>query len=158
MHSKTDKTKDKNRALIESLRPHFVFNVMNILRYIIKKDPAKASEMVYDLSLYMRCRLGMLQESERTTFEEELNFVKAYLRLEQVALPNLKFVADADNGIYEAAYEINRGTLLESVETLVKEHVRPTKELRTIRITNCEDNGQLIIKIVIEETNVCVQL
>lgn len=146
--------KDTNRAIIESLRPHFVFNVMNILRYIIKKDPAKASEMVYDLSLYMRCKIGALEEEGLTTLLEEWNFVQAYLKLEQVALPNLGYVMDAD----DSQCEINRGTFLENVEKLVKEQVRVTREPRTIHITNCDDNGQQTIKIMVKETGVCIQL
>lgn len=147
-------SKDSNRAIIESLRPHFVFNIMNILRYIIKKDPAKASEMVYDLSLYMRCKLGVLEEDEITTFSEEWNFVQAYLRLEQVALPNLAYAMDLE----KTQFEIKRGTLLENMEKLVKEQVRVTREPRTILITNCDGDGQPAIKIIIKETNVCVQL
>ena len=154
MEKDIKKTADNNRAIIESLRPHFVFNVMNILRYIIKKDQTKASDMVYDLSLYMRCKLGVLEETEITVLGDEWNYVEAYLRLEQVALPNLNYAMNVDN----PDCEIKRGALLEGVEKLVKEQVRVTREPRTIYITNCDDNGQQTIKIIVKETNVCIQL
>lgn len=148
------KNKDTNRAIIESLRPHFVFNEMNILRYMIKKDPEKASDMVYDLSIYMRCKIGVLEDDEITTLENEWNFVRAYLSLEKVSLSNLEYALNVEN----PQCEIKRGALLEGVEKLVKEQVRATKEPRTIYITNCDDNGQPAIKLIVKETDVCIQL
>ena len=145
--------KKENRAMIESLRPHFVFNVMNVLRYMIKKDAAKASDMVYDLSLYMRCKLDTSEESSETTFRKEWNAVSAYLRLEQVALPNLSFFTDVKNE--ECAMEA--GALLEGVEQLVKEQVRITKEARTLRFVDYHDDKDYI-KVIVEETNVWIQL
>lgn len=146
--------KRENRAVIESLRPHFVFNVMNVLRYMIKKDAAKASEMVYDLSLYMRCKLDTAEEAGVTTFKKEWNAVSAYLRLEQVALPNLKFFMEVDN----IEYTLMGGSLLEAAEQLVKEQVRITKEPRTLCFTGYHDGNRDYIKVIVEETDVWIQL
>ncbi len=154
MENKLEKQREDNRELIEALRPHFVFNIMNVLRYIIKKDAVKASDMVYDLSLYMRCKIGSIEDASETTYEEELVYVLAYIRLEQVAMPNLKFVTDVTDG----TYEIERGALLEAVEKLVKEQVRVTKEPRTIHIIDCDVNGQQVIKLTVKENDVCIQL
>lgn len=140
--------------MIESLRPHFVFNVMNVLRYMIKKDAVKASDMVYDLSLYMRCKLDAAEESSETMFQKEWNAVSAYLRLEQVALPNLSFFSDVEN----EEYVLEAGTLLEGVEQLVKEQVRITKEARTLRFIDYHDENKDYIKVIVEETNVWIQL
>ena len=141
-----------NRQLIESLRPHFVFNMMNILRYIIKKDANKACDMVYDLSIYMRCKLSGLEPEENISFEEEWNNVQAYLRLEQTSLPYLEFSADVKGD----DHLIRRGALLEIVEKLVKEQVRVTREKRTLYIT--DEEGLQTIKAMIKEIGVCIQL
>lgn len=146
--------KKKKREMIESLRPHFVFNVMNVLRYMIKKDTDKACDMVYDLSVYMRCKLDTAENALETTFQKEWNAVSAYLRLEQVALPNLNFFSDVKN----EQYIIASGSLLEHVEQLVKEQVRITKEPRTLCFTDHHDEGDDSIKIIVEETNVWIQL
>lgn len=148
-------SKETNRMVIESLRPHFVFNVMNIIRYMMKKDINKAGEMIYDLSLYMRCKIGICEETEvSTTIKDEWRYVQAYLRLEQVALTNLNYVMNVEY----VDYEIKRGAFLESIERLVKEQVRVTRKPRTIYIENCDCNGQQTIKVVVKETNVWIQL
>lgn len=152
MDNNLSENHNDNKLLIESLRPHFVFNMMNILRYIIKKDANKACDMVYDLSLYMRCKLGGLEPDEVISFEEEWTFVQSYLRLEQTSMPYLQFSADVKGN----SHSIKKGELLELVEKLVKEQVRVTKEKRTIYIT--DDEGQQTIKAMIKETGVCVQL
>lgn len=143
----------EKRTVAEALRSHFVFNVMNVLRYMIKKKPDKAGEMVYDLSLYMRCKLDAIDDEGSTTFQKEWNATDAYLRLEQVALPNLKY----DMNVNNTEYSFEKGVLLETVETLVKEEIRVTKDTRTIQITDCRGEAEGI-KIGVKETDVWIQL
>ncbi len=152
MDSNLSENHNDNRLLIESLRPHFVFNMMNILRYIIKKDANKACDMVYDLSIYMRCKLGSLEPAEYISFEEEWSVVQAYLRLEQISMPYLQFSEEVKNN----SHVVKKGELLEIVEKLIKEQVRVTREKRTIYIT--DEEGRQSIKAMIKENGVCIQL
>lgn len=143
----------EKETIAETLRSHFVFNVMNVLRYMIKKNPEKAREMVYDLSLYMRCKLDAIDDAGKTNFRKEWDAVAAYLRLEQIALPNLNFVMDAEH----AEYTFDKGSFLDKIENLVKEQIRVTREVRTIYITDDIDKPEGI-KIGVKETNVWIQL
>lgn len=145
--------KRKNRAMIESLRPHFVFNVLNVIRYMIKKDSDKAGSMVYDLALYMRCKIAAQTEDVPGPFETELQAVSAYIQLEQVALPNLFFEWE----LARMPEKILPGTLLETVEGVIKEQVRSTKEVRTLVITDRYKQKKGII-IMVKETDVWIPL
>lgn len=145
--------KRKNRAMIESLRPHFIFNVLNVIRYMIKKDSDKASSMVYDLALYMRCKIAAQTEEEPGPFEKEYQAVSAYIRLEQIALPNLFL----ERELACVPEKILPGTLLEAVEGVIKEQVRTTKERRTLVITDRYKEEKGII-IMVKETDIWIPL
>jgi two-component system, LytTR family, sensor histidine kinase AlgZ len=75
-------------ARIESLqariRPHFLFNSMNIIASLIAVDPERAERAVEDLSELFR---ASLREGQTTVpFVDELELCDRYLRLEQVRL------------------------------------------------------------------------
>jgi two-component system, LytTR family, sensor histidine kinase AlgZ len=75
-------------ARIESLqariRPHFLFNSMNIIASLIAVDPEQAERAVEDLSELFR---ASLREGRNTVpIGEELDLCRRYLRLEQLRL------------------------------------------------------------------------
>ena len=146
--------KRENRAMIESLRPHFVFNVLNVIRYMIKKDSDKAGRMVYDLALYMRCKIAAQTEENLSPFEAEFQAVSAYIRLEQVSMPNLFM----EKQLPDEPGDIMPGTLLTAVEKTVKEQVRTTKEKRTLVITDRYQAEKRGIGIMVKETDVWILL
>ncbi len=68
-------------ALTAQLQPHFLFNAMNVLRALIHENPARASELVTELSDLMRYAL-QAGRRERVKLAEELATVESYLRVE----------------------------------------------------------------------------
>lgn len=68
-------------ALQYQVRPHFLFNLLNTLRYLIRTDPAKARELTLDLAEFLRYTLSR-QENE-TTLREELVQIRRYVELER---------------------------------------------------------------------------
>ena len=70
-------------ALKSQINPHFLFNSLNSISSLTMIDPARAQEMVINLSALMRYSLKHNQE-EKVSFEEELNNNKLYLQIEKV--------------------------------------------------------------------------
>jgi len=68
-------------ALHAQIQPHFLFNAMNVLRALIAEDPARARELVTELSDLMRYAL-QAGRRERVALAEELAVVESYLRVE----------------------------------------------------------------------------
>jgi two-component system sensor histidine kinase AlgZ len=69
------------RALQARIRPHFLFNSMNIIASLIEADPPAAERAVEDLSELFR---ASLREGEATVaLAAELELCERYLRLEQ---------------------------------------------------------------------------
>lgn len=74
---------------VEELRPHFIFNAMNTIRFLIRKDPDAAYARLYDLARYMRENLDKAVSGGDITLEEELTYANSYLQLEQMMRKSL---------------------------------------------------------------------
>ncbi|OPY03637.1 MAG: Sensor histidine kinase YpdA [Syntrophorhabdus sp. PtaB.Bin047] len=74
-------------AQLETLRyqinPHFLFNVLNSLDALSKTDPGRITELVRQLSRYLRATLSS-RESGLTPLEREMSMIESYLSLEKV--------------------------------------------------------------------------
>ena len=70
------------QSQLESLRnqvnPHFLFNSLNTLAYIIPEDPERGVNFVQKLSRVYRYILEM-RDKKLVSLEEELNFLNSYL-------------------------------------------------------------------------------
>lgn len=82
-------------VLTSQLQPHFLFNAMNVLRALIPEDPARARDLVTEMSDLMRYAL-QAGRRERVPLEEELAAVESYLRVESARFEErLKWRIDA---------------------------------------------------------------
>ena len=70
-------------ALKMQLQPHFLFNTLNAIVTLVRKDPDLAEEMVVRLSDFLRITLDS-SGKQIVTLKEELEFIKAYLQIEEV--------------------------------------------------------------------------
>ena len=85
------------RSLEAQLNPHFLFNCLNGLRGLIGEDPARARQMVTELSELLRYSLRPLSTST-VPLAEEMQAVDAFLRLEKMRFEErLKIDMDIDD-------------------------------------------------------------
>ena len=72
----------KQLALLrQQIRPHFIFNSLQIIKSLIRTDRDKAVRSVEDFSEYLRANLVAISSDNLIPFEEELSHVEAYLSL-----------------------------------------------------------------------------
>lgn len=71
------------RALRAQINPHFLFNSLNTIRYFVRTDPEVARRLLLDLSEVFQVAL---KAGDFVTLEDEIDFTKSYLALEQARL------------------------------------------------------------------------
>jgi len=73
-------TQAELRLLQAQVNPHFLFNALNTISAVIRRDPDKARELIQHLSQFFRRNLK--QNIESVTIKEELAHISAYLEVE----------------------------------------------------------------------------
>ena len=73
-------------ALQSRIRPHFVFNAMNIIASLTRTDPKKAEAAVEDMSELFRMMLN--NEESMVPVRREVEVAEKYLALEKLRLDN----------------------------------------------------------------------
>ncbi len=77
----------KLESLKAQLHPHFLFNTLNSISALITEDAAKSRSMIANLSYLLRALFK--QDTEHlVTLEQELNYIKYYLRIEEARYSN----------------------------------------------------------------------
>lgn len=72
------------QALQARINPHFLFNSMNTIAALVRRDPHTAEAAIEDLSDLFRAALG--DENAEATLAEELQIARQYLAIEQLRL------------------------------------------------------------------------
>lgn len=73
-------TQAELRLLQAQVNPHFLFNALNTINSVVRRDPDKARQLIQHLSQFFRRNLK--QNIETVTLEEEIQHVNAYLEIE----------------------------------------------------------------------------
>ena len=68
------------------LKPHFLFNTINSINYMIKKDQEKASKMIINLASLLRVSLKEKDIYSTASLNEEIELATKYLEIEQIRL------------------------------------------------------------------------
>jgi sensor histidine kinase YesM len=74
-------------TLKNQLNPHFLFNSLNVLSSLIKKDSDKAQDFVDEFSSVYRYTLDVI-DKPIIDLREELDFAKSYLFLQKIRFEN----------------------------------------------------------------------
>lgn len=72
--------------LQSKMRPHFLFNTLNSVNSLIKKDPEKARKMINNLSELLRVSIKDEDVKEMYELKNEINLCERYLEIEKVRL------------------------------------------------------------------------
>jgi len=74
-------------TLKSQLNPHFLFNSLNVLSSLVKKDSEKAQNFIDEFSSVYRYTLDVI-EKPVVELREELNFAKSFLYLQKIRFEN----------------------------------------------------------------------
>ena len=83
--------------MLSQIKPHFLYNVLNAIYHLYRKEPETAQEAVSSFAEYLRCNMLSIEKSEPIPFSEEYQHIQTYLSLEQIRFRGkLDVVYDVD--------------------------------------------------------------
>ncbi|WP_159655799.1 sensor histidine kinase [Vibrio atypicus] len=133
------------KLLHAQVNPHFLFNALNTISAVIRRDPTKARELIQHLSQFFRSNLK--QDIETVTLEEELAHVNAYLTIEKARFTDrLEVDINIDHALMDL--KLPTFTLQPLVENAIKHGISNLLEGGQIRIYSqaIEDGYKVIVQ------------
>lgn len=131
-------------ALQARIRPHFLFNSMNIIASLIAVDPDQAELAVEDLANLFRASLRGGEEPH--TLGDELELCRRYMRLEQLRLgERLHFEVAIDNDLLSLS--VPALSIQPLLENAVYHGVQPRAEGGTVALNLARKADRIEIEI-----------
>jgi two-component system sensor histidine kinase AlgZ len=148
VHQLQQRTLSEERARMQALksriRPHFVFNSLNIIASLTRSSPAKAEHAIEDMADLFRM---MLSETENLVpVLNEVNIAHKYISLEQLRLDS-RLNVEWDIGKFPRKAIIPVLTLQPILENAIRHGIEPSPEGGTIYVRLWEENDSIHIKV-----------
>ena len=121
------------QSLQSRIRPHFLFNSMNIIASLISIDPDLAEEVVEDLASLFRASLND-STSEPVTLAQELDLCEKYVHIESLRLDD-RLTVQWDVNVDTAAIRIPLLTLQPLLENSIYHGIQPLPKGGTITVS-----------------------
>lgn len=137
------------KAELETMRmrlnPHFLFNCLQNISALARKDPDTASRMLARLGDLLRSAIGKDVGSE-TSLATEIDLTKAYAAIEQMRFQDsLSVLFDMEHGLEHAL--VPTFLLQPLVENAIKHGLREAQRAGTIWIRGARHHDQLALII-----------
>lgn len=132
-------------ALQARIRPHFLFNSMNSIASLVRRDPTTAERAIEDLAELFRAALG--SDERPATLDEEIALCERYLAIEALRLgPRLVVDWQVDDDV-PRTLRLPRLLLQPLVENAVRHGIAPLAEGGRIAIAIRRDGDALALRI-----------
>jgi hypothetical protein len=127
------------------VEPHFLFNTLASVDYLIETDPSRASTMQKNLIQYLRAALPQMREGS-TTLGKEVSLCRAYLEILKVRMEDrLQFAITVPQGLSSARFP---PMMLQSlVENAIKHGLEPKPEGGSLTLTANVSHGLLRVTV-----------
>lgn len=132
------------QALQSRIRPHFLFNSMNLISSLIVVDPEAAEQAVEDLSKLFRASLSAA--GNQSTLSQELDLCKRYARIEALRMGE-RLTVEWDIRCDPTAISIPLLTLQPLLENAIYHGVQPRPEGGTVRVGARQEDGLLYLEV-----------
>ncbi len=134
----------KLQALQSRIRPHFVFNSLNIIASLTRSAPERAEAALEDMADLFRMMLS--QDDMLVPVRNEIDVTKKYLALEALRLDN-RLRVEWDVGTFPRKAAIPVLTLQPLIENAIRHGIESMPDGGTVRVRLRELNGRLHIEV-----------
>jgi len=139
-------TEAELRALRAQINPHFLFNALTTVGYLIQTAPPRALSTLLKLTGVLR---AVLRQShvDCVTLEEELTLVRAYLEIETARFEE-RLVVQYEIADHLGHVPVPSFILQPLVENAVKHGIAPLRQGGTIVVRANHIDGSLVLDVV----------
>lgn len=134
-----------NQLLRQQIQPHFLFNALNILKSLIKREPKRAEQYLLHLSDFLRLSISK-NTSGVSTLVEELKICNDYMEMQSIRFNNsLQYQVDISESIMAMGYKLPFFSLQPLLENAIKHneltleqplYIKISKEGDYIKVSN----------------------
>ena len=136
--------KSRIQALQSRIRPHFLFNSMNIIATLIRIDPDAAEQAVEDLSSLFRASLK--DSGSEVTLAEELALCERYIRIEQLRLGE-RLGVEWRIELEPESVALPLLTLQPLLENAIYHGIQPLTGGGVVRIAAAIEQGRVVLRV-----------
>jgi hypothetical protein len=127
------------------VEPHFLFNTLASVDYLIETDPSRASRMQKNLIQYLRAALPQMREGS-STLGREVQQCRSYLEILKMRMDErLQFSINVPQGLLSASFPPMM--LLTLVENAIKHGLEPKPEGGTLSVGAGVGDGMLRVSV-----------
>lgn len=133
------------RLMISQIQPHFIYNTLSSIRTLIKLDPDRAYNLVYDFAKYLRANIDSIGQGGMIPFARELEHIKNYCNIEKVRFGerlSLVYEIGPDN------FEVPPLTVQPLVENAIKHGIRGKNGDGTVKVCTAEDESCYVVEVL----------
>ena len=134
----------KTALMISQINPHFMYNTLTTIASLCDIEPKEAKRLTLDFSSYLRQNIGTLTENKLIPFEQEMNHIECYLKIEKARFKeriNIVYALQA-KGFFIPALSVQP-----LVENAVRHGVSKKIDGGTVRISTYETDKTYVIEI-----------
>jgi hypothetical protein len=133
------------KLLQAQVEPHFLFNTLAAVDYLIETDPKRASEMQKVLISYLRAALPQMRQ-ESSTLGRELALIRPYLELLKLRIEDrLTYDIQVPAGLESTVFPPM--VLQTLVENAIKHGIEPKPEGGRVTVSAQVVDGQLRVEV-----------
>lgn len=125
------------------LNPHFIYNTLDNIKYLIAADPLKAAEMIERFTHILRYSINNCKET--VTLEEDMRYIKDYLLIQEMRFSD-RFVYEIDIAEECLHYQIPKLLLQPLVENSIKYGFKKKMSIKVEMKGWCE-RGYLFLSV-----------
>ncbi len=136
----------KAKIMVSQIQPHFLYNTLNSIYYLVDEDPEKAKKAIDSFSKYLRYNMKSIASEAPIDFEEELKHTASYVWIEQMRFEDR---INVEYDIKTVDFKIPPLTIQPLVENAIKHGILAKKEKGTVKISTSEKDE--VITIIVED-------
>lgn len=141
----TKELSDVNMTLMLSqIQPHFLYNALNTIKHLTKKDPKAAENAIVRFSGYLRANMNSLTQKDPIAFSKELEHVKNYVEIEKMRFGDRLRV---EYNIEFDDFTIPPLTIQPIVENAIKHGINQKVDGGVVTVSSYETDKDYIVTI-----------